>query len=143
MAENIVDKEVFHTFFRESYCEVDYKSVRNDFEEVLGGGLDWLFADYTDFGKITEINFIIYLRSAAYGEFEAIVEENFDMINPEIADAVMDVSVTAENEDEITSAYWDKCKELLNQFLKELYNTQIAKMIEVQNGSMLGFLCIQ
>lgn len=137
MAENIVDKEVFDTFFRESYCEVDYKSVRNDFEEVLGGGLDWLFADYTDFGKITEKNFIIYLRSAAYGEFEAIVEENFDMINPEIADAVMDVSVTAENEDEITSAYWDKCKELLNQFLKELYNTKIAKMIEVQNGSML------
>ena len=35
MAENIVDKEVFDTFFRENYCEVDYNSVRSDFEEAV------------------------------------------------------------------------------------------------------------
>ena len=131
MAENIVDKEVFDTFFRENYCEVDYNSVRSDFEEAVDGGLEWLFVDDTDFSKVTEKNFILYLRSAAYGEFEASVEEAFDTINPEIMDAVMDVSMTSENEDEITSIYWNTCDDLLKKFLKELYRTKISKLIEV------------
>lgn len=130
MAENIVDKEVFDTFFKENYCEVDYKSIKNDFEEVTEGGLDWLFTDGTDYKKLTEKNFIIYLRSAAYGEFEAIVEEAFDAINPEIMDAVMDISMTTENEDEITAVYWDTCDALLKKFLKELFRTKICKMLQ-------------
>ena len=128
--QNIVDKEVFDTFFRENYCQVEYSSVSSDFEEAVDGGLEWLFADGTDFSKVTEENFIIYLRSAAYGEFESIVEDAFDTINPEIMDAVMDVSMTSENEDEITAVYWNTCDDLLKKFLKELYKTKISKLVE-------------
>ena len=46
-------------------------------------------------------------------------------------DAVMDVSMTSENEDEITSIYWNTCDDLLKKFLKELYRTKISKLIEV------------
>ena len=31
----VIDKEVFDTFFHESYCKVDYENVRTDFEEVV------------------------------------------------------------------------------------------------------------
>ena len=90
-----------------------------------------IFMKRADSNIVTEKNVILYLRSAAYGEFEAIVEEAFDTINPEIMDAVMDVSMTSENEDEITSIYWNTCDDLLKKFLKELYRTKISKLIEV------------
>lgn len=124
-----MDKEVFDTFFRENYCPLEYKNVQTDFEEVAACGLEYLFTDGTDYSKITEKNFIVYLRSQAYGEFEAIVEEAFDALNPEIVDAVMDLSISSENEDELTAVYWETCEDLLKSFLKELFKTRIAGML--------------
>lgn len=125
-----VDKEVFDTFFKENYCEVSYSDVRNDFLEIAERGLDALFIDSADFAKISRKNFIVYLRGETYGEFEVIVETAFDTINPEICDAVMDVSTTMENQDEITEVYWETCEKLLKDFLGQLYEEKISDMIE-------------
>lgn len=126
----VIDKEVFDTFFHESYCKVDYENVRTDFEEVVNGELTDLFIDTADFAKITKKNFIVYLRSYIYGEFEAITEEVFDSLNPEIVDAVMDISSTMENQDEITSIYWNTMEELLKNFLGQLFDEKIDAMIK-------------
>lgn len=131
-----VDRDVFNTFFKENYCEIEYSNVRNDFFEIAERGLDELFTDGTDYFKITRKNFILYFRSETYSEFEAIVEEAFDSINPEIMDAVMDVSTTMENEDEITEVYWETCDKLLKDFLGQLFEEKIADMIakEIKNA---------
>ena len=128
--KQLIDKEVFDTFFRENYCEIEYENVKSDFEEIAARGLEELFTDDTDITRVNEKNFIIYLRSYTYGEFEAILEEVFDSLNPEILDAVMDISDTMEEQAEITAIYWDTCENLLKTFLKELYRTKISKMIE-------------
>ena len=54
----VIDKEVFDTFFRESYCELEYAQVKTDFEEIADRGLDELFAQDTDYSKLTEKNFL-------------------------------------------------------------------------------------
>lgn len=126
----IIDKEVFDTFFHENYCAVDYENVKLEFENVINCGVEELFIDTVDFAKVTKKNFIVYLRSYIYGEFEAIVEEVFDSLNPEIADAVMDVSCTMEGQDEITSVYWNTSEELLKKFLGQLFDEKIEEMIK-------------
>lgn len=124
----MIDKEVFDAFFRENYCTLEYGNVRNDFEEIAVRGKE-LFVPETDFSKVTRKNFILYLTNEAYCEFEAVVEESFDSLNPEIVDAVMDISTSMQNEDEITGLYWSTCEELLKQFLRTLYEEKLEKEI--------------
>jgi hypothetical protein len=130
MEEQKIDKEVFDTFFRENYCAVDYASIKNDFEEIAERGLEEMFIDNADISRITRKNFIVYMRGEIYGEFEAVIEEAFDSLNPEITDAVIDLSVSAEDVGEITTLYWNTCEELLKQFLGTLFDQKIGKMLE-------------
>ncbi|MDD6157479.1 MAG: hypothetical protein PUB52_10740 [Lachnospiraceae bacterium] len=125
-----MDAEVFEIFFRENYCPVEYGNVKADFEELAGAGIGELFAEDTDFSKITEKNFVVYMDGAAYTEFEQILDDTFDALNPEILDAVMDLSDTTGNPDEITEIYWETKSKLLKEFLKNLYDEKLAKMIE-------------
>jgi hypothetical protein len=129
------DPEVFHNFFKENYCSIEYKVVRREFLEIAERGLETLFAENTDFSRINRKNFVVYLRSETYCDFEAIVIETFDAINSEIADAVMDVSLNLEREDEITEVYWETCDSLLKDFLAQLYDEKIAGMIAERTGA--------
>lgn len=54
------------------------------------------------------------------------MEDAFEMLNPEITDAVMDISMSMEREDEITAVYWKTLEDLLKQFLKQLYAEKFA-----------------
>lgn len=125
-----MDAEVFEIFFRENYCPVEYGNVKADFEELADAGIEELFAEDTDFSKITEKSFVVYMDGAAYTEFEQILDDTFDALNPEILDAVMDLSDTTENPDEITEIFWETKSKLLKEFLKNLYHEKLAKMIE-------------
>ena len=98
-----IDKEVFDKFFKESYCTVEYEA-RN----------------------LNRENFILYLTSDSYCDFEAAVQEAMDDLNPEILDAVMDVTEAQEDGDEITEVYWDTQRELLHDFLLRLYDEVIS-----------------
>ena len=123
-----IDKEVFDTFFHESYCPLEYEQIQHDFEEVAAAGED-LFTDSCDLTKLTRDNFFLYMTNDAYCAFESIVEESFDDLNPEIVDAVMDLSTTVANADEITEQYWSTCDSLLHIFLLRLYDENISKQI--------------
>lgn len=123
--EQKIDKEVFDTFFKESYCPVEYKNVKAEFEEIASVGND-IFTDSYEARNLTKENFILYLTNDAYCAFEAVVEEAMDDLNPEIADAVMDVTTTTVNGDEITEQYWNKQEELLKEFLYQLYDEVIV-----------------
>ena len=125
-----MDAEVFEIFFRENYCPVEYGNVKADFEELADAGIEELFGEDTDFTKITEKHFVVYMDGAAYTEFEQILDDTFDALNPEILDAVMDLSDTTENPDEITEIFWETKSKLLKEFLKNLYDEKLAKMIE-------------
>jgi hypothetical protein len=70
------------------------------------------------------------MRGNVYGEFEDVIEEAFDSLNPEITDAVIDLSVSAEDAGEITTLYWNTCENLLKAFLGTLYDRKISKMLE-------------
>jgi hypothetical protein len=120
-----VDKEVFDKFFTESYCAVDYATVKAEFEEVARAGNDIFTGNY-EARNLNRENFILYLTSAAYCDFEAIVQEAMDDLNPEILDAVMDVVEAQEDGDEVTERYWDTQRELLHTFLLQLYDDVIV-----------------
>ncbi len=124
--EQKIDKEVFDTFFHESYCPVEYVYVKEEFERVASQGMD-IFTEGKSIKEMNRKNFVLYLTNDAYCEFEAIVEESMDSLNSEIVDAVMDVSTTMDNEDEITGTYWKTCEELLRQFLGTLFDEVISK----------------
>ncbi len=123
--EQKIDKEVFDIFFKESYCPVEYKNVKTEFEEIAAVGND-IFTDSYEARNLTKENFILYLTNDAYCAFEAVVEEAMDDLNPEIVDAVMDVTTTTVNGDEITEQYWKKQEELLKEFLYQLYDEVIV-----------------
>lgn len=127
MAE--ITKEVFDVFFKENYCEIDYRDVKNEFEEIADRTLEELFTDETDITRVNRKNFVIYLQSDVYCEFEDVLEEVMDAINPEVMDAVMDVSATTSNGDEITEIYWDTKDKLRKDFLALVFDAKIAPKI--------------
>lgn len=124
--ENQIDKEVFDKFFTESYCTVDYAIVKEEFEAVAALGND-IFTGSYEAKNLNRENFILYLTSESYCDFEAIVQEAMDDLNPEILDAVMDVTEAQPDGDEITEKYWETQRELLNKFLLQLYDEVISK----------------
>lgn len=128
MAQKI-DKEVFDTFFRENYVPVEYKNVREEFEEIASVGYDMFSVELGD-KELTEKNFILYMRSDIYCQLEGCVEETFELLNPEIVDAVMDVSISMTNEDEITGIYWSTMEDLLKDFLRQLYRDRFSSRKE-------------
>lgn len=123
--EQKIDKEVFDTFFRENYIPIEYETIRPDFEEIASVGYD-LFSEELGDKELTEKNFILYMRGYYYALFEDCLAENFEAVNSEIVDAVMDVSAGTEHCDEITSVYWDTLDTLLKSFLKQLYQEHFA-----------------
>lgn len=127
MAE--ITKEVFDVFFKENYCEIDYRDVKNEFEEIADRTLEELFTDETDITRVNRRNFVIYLQSDVYCEFEDVLEEVMDAINLEVMDAVMEVSATTSNGDEITEIYWDTKDKLRKDFLALVYDAKIAPKI--------------
>ena len=106
-----IDKEVFDKFFKESYCTVEYETVKEEFERIASIGND-LFTGSYEARNLNRENFILYLTSDSYCDFEAAVQEAMDDLNPEILDAVMDVTEAQEDGDEITEVYWDTQREL-------------------------------
>lgn len=124
--EQMIDKEVFEKFFTESYCPVEYVNVKEEFEEVAAAGNDIFTGNY-EARNLKRENFILYLTSESYCDFEAIVQEAMDDLNPEILDAVMDVTEAQADGDEITEKYWETQRELLHDFLLQLYDEVIAK----------------
>ena len=123
--EQKIDKEVFDTFFRENYMPVDYATVREEFYEITADKEE-VFSEELEDKPLTEKNFILYMRSDIYCQLEGCVEDAFEMLNPEITDAVMDISMSMEREDEITAVYWKTLEDLLKQFLKQLYAEKFA-----------------
>ncbi len=125
MERQMIDREVFETFFRENYVPVEYKNIKAEFEEIAAAGND-IFTENYQARNLNRDNFILYLTNDAYCAFEAVVEEALDDLNPEIVDAVMDVTATMPNGDEITEKYWSAGEELLKEFLCQLYDETIS-----------------
>lgn len=120
-----IDKEVFDKFFTESYCPVEYATVKEEFEEIAAAENE-IFTGSYEARNLNRDNFILYLTSEAYCDFEAVVQEAMDDLNPEILDAVMDVTESQPDGNEITEKYWEMQRELLNDFLKQLYDDVIS-----------------
>lgn len=120
-----IDKEVFDKFFAESYCSVDYETVREEFERIAQAGND-IFTGSYEARNLNRDNFILYLTGGSYCDFEAAVQEAMDDLNPEILDAVMDVTEAQADGDAVTEKYWDMQRELLHTFLLRLYDTVIC-----------------
>ncbi len=120
-----IDKEVLDKFLKESYCTVEYETVKEEFERIASIGND-LFTGSYEARNLNRENFILYLTSDSYCDFEAAVQEAMDDLNPEILDAVMDVTEAQEDGDEITEVYWDTQRELLHDFLLRLYDEVIS-----------------
>lgn len=123
--EQRIDKDVFDKFFTESYCTVEYETVKEEFEEIAGAGND-IFTGSYEARNLNRDNFILYLTSESYLDFETVVQEAMDDLNPEILDAVMDVTESQPDGDEITEKYWDTQRELLHDFLLRLYDEVIS-----------------
>lgn len=121
-----IDKEVFDKFFTESYCTVDYATVKESFEEIAAAGNE-IFTGSYEARNLKRDNFILYLTSDAYCDFEAAVQEAMDDLNPEILDAVMDITESQDDGDEVTEKYWETQRELLKEFLLQLYDEVIAR----------------
>ena len=124
--EQKIDKELFDKFFTESYCVVDYATVKEEFEKIARAGND-IFTGSYEAKNLNRDNFILYLTSEAYCDFESAVQEVMDDLNPEILDAVMDVTEAQPDGDEVTEIYWETQRELLYEFLLNLYDETIAK----------------
>ena len=120
-----IEKDVFDKFFRENYCAVEYAQVREEFEQVAAAGND-IFTGSYEARNLRRDNFVLYLTSESYCDFEAAVQEAMDDLNPEILDAVIDVTSSQPDGDEVTEIYWDTQRALLGEFLLQLYDDVLS-----------------
>ena len=121
-----ITKEVFDQFFTESYCVVDYATVKEAFEEIASAGND-IFTGSYEARNLNRDNFVLYLTSDAYCDFEAAIQEAMDDLNPEILDAVMDITECQDDGEEVTEKYWEMQRLLLKEHLLQLYDDVISK----------------
>lgn len=126
MENEKIDKEVFDKFFTESYCPVDYETVKEEFEKIAEEGNDMFTGSY-EAKNLNRENFILYLTSDCYCDFESVVQEAMDELNPEILDAVMDLTEAQPDGGEVTEKYWETQRELVHEFLLRLYDDVISK----------------
>ena len=126
MKEQRIEKEVFEKFFTESYCPVDYETVCEEFIRIAQAGND-IFTGSYEVRNLNRDNFILYLTSESYCDFEAAVQEAMDDLNPEILDAVLEVTEMQPDGDEITERYWETQRELLHTFLFRLYDEVLCR----------------
>lgn len=120
-----IEKAVFDTFFTENYCAVEYEMVKAEFEAIATAEKE-IFTDGYKAANLKRDNFILYLTQESYCDFEAAVQEAFDALNPEILDAVTDVTASQPDGDLVTERYWDTLRELLHEFLLRLYDEVIT-----------------
>ena len=126
MENEKIDKEVFDKFFTESYCPVDYETVKEEFEKIAEEGNDMFTGSY-EAKNLNRENFILYLTSDCYCDFESVVQEAMDELNPEILYAVMDLSDAQPDGGEVTEKYWETQSELVHEFLLRLNDDVISK----------------
>ena len=124
--ENIT-KEVFDLFFTENYCPLEYAQVKLDLEELVGDGSD-LLVDGKTLKDVTRKNYVIYMNSDIYCQIEDLIEEAMNELNPEIEEAILDITTTTGNGDEITQMYWDTKDKLMKDFLGKLYDEYLSKL---------------
>ena len=124
--ENIT-KEVFDLFFTENYCPLEYAQVKPDFEDLVGDGSD-LLVDGKTLKDVTRKNYVIYMNSDIYCQIEDLIEEAMNELNPEIEEAILDITTTTGNGDEITQMYWDTKDKLMKDFLGKLYDEYLSKL---------------
>ena len=121
------DKESFEEFFKEMYVPIDYKSIREEMREAAKAGWDLFTEEYQQVHHMKKENYILYLTSDAYCTFEEIIENAVDMLNPEVSDAVMEISAGVSYDSSITEIYFDTIETSLKEMLDCLYDDVFAK----------------
>ena len=122
------DKASFEKFFEENYVPVEYKTVKNDFEEVAAEyGRDLFTEEYQAKGRIKKENYILYLTSDAYCAFEEIVENAVDALNQDIADVIAEIGNELSFDNSVTEIYFDNMEKLVKRFLDCLYDEVLCE----------------
>ena len=121
------DKESFEEFFKEMYVPIDYKSIREEMREAAKAGWDLFTEEYQQVRHMKKENYILYLTSDAYCTFEEIIENAVDMLNPEVSDAIMEISAGVGYDSSITEIYFDTIETSLKEMLDCLYDDVFAK----------------
>ena len=122
------DKASFEKFFEENYVPVEYKTVKNDFEEVATEyGRDLFTEEYQAKGRIKKENYILYLTSDAYCAFEEIVENAVDALNQDIADVIAEIGNELSFDNGVTEIYFDNIEKLVKRFLDCLYDEVLCE----------------
>lgn len=122
------DKNSFDEFFREMYVPLDYRSIREDMRAAAETGWDLFTEEYQQMHHLKKENYILYLTSDAYCNFEEIVEAAVDMLNPQVADAVMEISAGAGYDSSITELYFDTIDTTLKEMLDALFDDVLVKL---------------
>ena len=123
------DKASFEKFFEENYVPVEYKTVKNDFEEVAAEyGRDLFTEEYQAKGRIKKENYILYLTSDAYCAFEEIVENAVDALNQDIADVIAEIGNELSFDNSVTEIYFDNMEKLVKRFLDCLYDEVLCEI---------------
>ena len=121
-----IDKEVFDKFFKESYCTVEYETVKEEFERIASIGND-LFTGSYEARNLNRENFILYLTSDAYCAFEEIVENAVDALNQDIADVIAEIGNELSFDNSVTEIYFDNMEKLVKRFLDCLYDEVLCE----------------
>lgn len=93
----------------------------------MGDGND-LLVDGKTLKDVTRKNYVIYMNSDIYCQIEDLIEEAMNELNPEIEEAILDITTTTGNGDEITQMYWDTKDKLMKDFLGKLYDEYLSKL---------------
>lgn len=122
------DQASFEKFFEENYVPVEYKTVKNDFEEVAAEyGRDLFAEEYQIKGRMKKENYILYLTSDAYCAFEEIVENAVDALNQDIADVIAEIGNEPSFDNGVTEIYFDNIEKLVKRFLDCLYDEVLCE----------------
>ncbi len=122
------DKESFEAFFQEMYVPIDYKTIQKEMREAAEPGWELFTEEYQQIHHIKKENYILYLTGDAYCTFEEIIENAVDMLNPEVSDAVLEISAGIDYDSSITEIYFDTTEKLLKEMLDCLFDDVFVKL---------------
>lgn len=129
MGRDMEETKDFEELFKNTYVPLEYKMLKNDFEEIVKKHSKNFFNDdFPGMESVTRDNYAAYLDMEVYGELEDCLDEAFGTVNQDLLDIVMEIGSNADYDSNAVSIYYDEMDKLMKEFLGILFDTTICRM---------------
>lgn len=129
--EQFPNREAFDAYWKENYKPLEYKDVKNAYEEFVNSAEKHIFkSDYEEGNCISREDFLENLNQNAEFSFQDILTEVFYDKNPELYETAFALyeaaQMSGEKERDVAMTFHEEYNRLYRKFMLEMFDQLYA-----------------